>query len=202
MYVQEPSGVVGDAKLDRSGKEEHELRADTNIVDLNETGEKVDPTEVQALQEKVADLQSRNDELQRIGKSLEPLVAEAHLRDNDALVAFYTGLPSFSLLMTIYFHHIASPAILDTARTRLSKFQQFMAVLTKLRLGLTDQDIAYHFRFSQPTLCRNFKKWIDAMYICLKPLVVWPDCDDFQKTICRWSFGHNLVNVLLSQIAL
>ena len=136
---------------------------------------------VQALQEKVADLQSRNDELQSIVESPEPLVAEAHLKDNDALVAFYTGLPSFSLLMTIY--HIASPAILDTARTRLSKFQQFMDVLMKLRLGLTDQDIAYRFRVSQPTISRNFKKWIDAMYIRLKPLMVWPDRDDVRKTM-------------------
>ena len=70
--------------------------------------------------------------------------------------------------MTIY--HIASQAILDTARTQLSKLQQFMAVLTKLILGLTDQDIAYRFRISQPPISRNFKKWIDAMYIRLKTI--------------------------------
>ena len=107
MYVQESSGVVRDAKLDHSGKEEHEIRADTNIVDLNETGEKTDPAvvqalqgkvealqeEVQALQEKVADLQSRNDELQSIVESPEPLVAEAHLKDNVAFVAFIQVYP-------------------------------------------------------------------------------------------------------------
>ena len=69
----------------------------------------MDPAEVQALQEKTADLQSRNDKLPSIIESPEPLVAEAHLRDNDALVAFHTGLPSFSLLMTVY--HIARPWI-------------------------------------------------------------------------------------------
>ena len=48
----------------------------------------MDPAEVQALQEKVADLQSRIDELQNTVKSPEPLLAEAHSRNNNALVAF------------------------------------------------------------------------------------------------------------------
>ena len=46
----------------------------------------MDSAEVQALQKKIADLQSRNDELPGIVESPKPLVAEAHLRDNPALV--------------------------------------------------------------------------------------------------------------------
>ena len=56
-------------------------------------------------------------------------------------------------------------------------------VLMKLRLNLTNQDIAYRFGVHQSSVSRNFRKWIDVMYIRLKPLIKWPECEDLLKTM-------------------
>ena len=65
----------------------------------------------------------------------------------------------------------------------LSKFEEFIAMLMKLRLGLFDQDLAYRFGVHQSTISRNFRKWIDAMFIRLKPLIKWPGREELQKTL-------------------
>ena len=60
------------------------------------------------------------------------------------------------------------------ANSTLSNFQQFVVVLAKLRLNLTNQDIGYRFDVHQKTISKMFKKWIKFMYIRLKPLIKWP----------------------------
>jgi len=56
-------------------------------------------------------------------------------------------------------------------------------VLMKLRLNLADQDLAYRFGVSQSLVSKNWKKWIDAMYIRLKPLIKWPDREQLMRTM-------------------
>ena len=63
---------------------------------------------------------------------------EASFQDNDAKVKFYTGLPSFAVLMAI-FRYVSMP-VLDGPRTSLTKFELFMMVLLKLQCNLADQD--------------------------------------------------------------
>ena len=48
-------------------------------------------------------------------------------------------------------------------RSSLSKFQQFFAVLMKLRLSLSDQDIAYRFGVSQS--CNHRQEEVDQQYV-------------------------------------
>ena len=86
---------------------------------------------------------------------------ESSFKGNDAKVRFYTGLTSFGSLMAI-FSHVESH-VTEGPRSMLSKFEQFMMVLLKLRLNLMDQDIAYHFGVHQTTVSRNFKKWMDVL---------------------------------------
>ena len=50
------------------------------------------------------------------------------------------------------------------SRSVLSRFQQMMVVLMKLRLNLGDQDIAFRFGVNQSTVSRCFSEWIDVMY--------------------------------------
>ena len=56
-------------------------------------------------------------------------------------------------------------------------------VLLKLRLNLSDQDIAYRFGIHQSTVSRNFRKWIDVMYCRLKPLILWPEREILMQTM-------------------
>ena len=53
----------------------------------------------------------------------------------------------------------------------------------KLRLSLFDQDLSYRFGIHQSTVSRNFRRWIDMMFIRLKPLIRWPGREELQKTM-------------------
>ena len=99
---------------------------------------------------------------------------------NGDAIKFYTGLPSYSLLKTVF--DFVSP--LDKHHnSALPLFQQFLMTLVKLRLNLCDQDLAYRFGVSQSTVSRNFRKWIDIMYIRLKPTIQWPSREAVTKTM-------------------
>jgi len=86
-----------------------------------------------------------------------PLSQDA-FKDDDQKVNFYTGLPSFQILMVIF--NFVSPHVKHgSSKTHaLSKFEEFIATLMKLRLGLFDQDLAYRFGVNQSTISRNFRK--------------------------------------------
>ena len=94
---------------------------------------------------------------------------------------FYTGLPSFNLLMTVFSY--ISAHVINGPRSSLTKFQQFLMVLVKLRLNLATQDMAYRFGVHQSSVSRNIRKWIDVMYIRLKPLIKWPEREELLKTM-------------------
>ena len=65
----------------------------------------------------------------------------------------------------------------------LSVFQEFLLTLMKMCLNLHDQDLAYRFGVSQSTVSRCFRKWIDIMYIRLKPTIHWPSREEVSKTM-------------------
>ncbi len=79
------------------------------------------------------------------------------------VIKFYTGLPSYSRLKVLF--EYVSSGIMESKCSALSLFQQFLVVLMKLRLNVPDQDIAYRFGVSQSVISKNFKKWINVMYI-------------------------------------
>ena len=91
-------------------------------------------------------------------------------------VKFYTGLPSFTVLIAIF-------NFITTHGSRTHSFREYIAVLMKLRLSLYDQDIAYRFGIHQSNVSRHFRKWIDIMFIRLKPLIKWPQREELQKTM-------------------
>ena len=55
----------------------------------------------------------------------------------------------------------------------------------KLRLNLCDKDLHVAFRFgvSQSAVLKNFRKWIDLMYVRLYPTIQWPSREAVVKTM-------------------
>ena len=62
----------------------------------------------------------------------------------------------------------------------------------KLRLNLMDLDLAYQFGIiSKSTVSKIMKRWLEIMYVCLRPLVKWLDCNQLRKTMpgkFKWAF--------------
>ena len=131
-------------------------------------------------------LQEERSQLRELTSQSESKVAQLSLSqesfmENDAKVKYYTGLPNFATLMALF--NFLSPCIEIGNRSVLSLFQQLIIVLLKLCLNVGDQDIAYRFCVNQSTISRCFNKWIDAMYVRLKPLIKWPGRDELMKTM-------------------
>lgn len=105
---------------------------------------------------------------------------EASLEDNNKMIKYYTGLPDYHTLKSVYEFVFPVP---QDSRSSLTTFQQFCAVLMKFRLGLGDQDLAYRFGVDQSTMSRYIKKNIDILYIRLQPLVKWPERPELMETM-------------------
>ena len=58
-----------------------------------------------------------------------------------------------------------------------------MVVLVKLQINVGDQDLAFRCGVNQSTISRYFSKWIDVMYVRLKPLIKWPERHQLRKTM-------------------
>ena len=56
----------------------------------------------------------------------------------------------------------------------LSMEDEFLLVMMKLRLGLTNLDIAMRFRISEGTVFDIFPTWINFLYVRLGSLKIWP----------------------------
>ena len=65
----------------------------------------------------------------------------------------------------------------------MTRFQQLLLCLMKLRLGLSGQDIAYRFKVHKSTVSRTFLYVINVLYIKLKCLIIRPDRDSLLKTM-------------------
>ena len=77
--------------------------------------------------------------------------SEHALKSDDQKVKFYTGLPSFFILISV-FNLVSTHSHSD--KFALSKFREFMVTLMKLRLSLFNQDLGYRFGLHQTTISR------------------------------------------------
>ena len=68
-------------------------------------------------------------------------------------LTYYTGLDSVGALKALF--NFISPHIKEHHLSSLSKFNQFLMILMKLRHNFTDQDLGYRFGVSQSTVSKN-----------------------------------------------
>lgn len=65
------------------------------------------------------------------------------LEERPDMVQFYTGLPSFIILCTL--RTLLEASVSHTSRNALTKFQEMMVFLMRLRLNMPLQDLAYRY---------------------------------------------------------
>jgi hypothetical protein len=107
-----------------------------------------------SMESEIQRLLEENNKLKNICN--ETVFSPEYFIDNNEKVKYYTGLPNYNVLMAVcrlLEHHIPI-----TDRSSLSKFQQLILTLIKLRLSLSVQDISYRFKVSIPTVSRVFFK--------------------------------------------
>lgn len=94
------------------------------------------------LKEKKHEIQERCKELEDAKSKLNTLnFSQASLSNDDSKVKYYTGLPSFAVLLAVF--NLVNSGVEVTSRFVLSLFQQMILVLMKLRLNFGDQDLAF-----------------------------------------------------------
>ena len=59
-------------------------------------------------------------------------------------------------------------------RRALSPKNEFFLTLCRLRCNLMEDDLAYRFKISQPTVSRIFTTWVNFLYYKLKEIPIWP----------------------------
>ena len=133
----------------------------------------------------------------KIEQQLPPFCEES-LKD-DSSVNFYTGLPNLKILKAIFDHVCVTLPSEKALLCKLTKFQEFMLVMIKMRLDSPVVDLAYRFGVSPATVSRILLKWLTQMDIRLRSLIIWPERDDLQKTMPKCfqlSFGKKVAIII------
>ncbi|XP_055492695.1 uncharacterized protein LOC129697960 [Leucoraja erinacea] len=142
-----------------------------------------------------AQLYQKNKELTKARQEAAKIkLTQESLSKDDKKVRFYTGLPTFAVLMLIY-DYVKDKL---TKRRSLTHFQQLLIVLMKLRLAVPHEDLAYRFLVSNATISRVFTSGIDALH-GLSKLIIWPERDVLWKTMpmqFRRTFGKRVAVII------
>ena len=82
-------------------------------------------------------------ELQMQLKNATSLLGARIIKDDDKKTCFYTGLPTYKVFYGIF--TLLEPIVTSNSRlkSRLLLVDELFMVLMKLRLGITNEDIAY-----------------------------------------------------------
>ena len=117
-------------------------------------------------------------------------------RNDNSRVKYYTGLPNFKTLMVVF---ELTYKFVKCGKS-LTPFQEMIIVLSKLRLNLGLQNIAYRCQISLATVSRIIRRWIFTMDIRLTPCcIVWPEREDLRKTMplsFKRSFGSKVAVII------
>ena len=99
------------------------------------------------------------------------------LQGNDVKILYYTGISNWEIFLVV-FGYVWSDL---PEKCRLSQFQQLLMTLMRLTHNFPLQDLGYCFSVHMRTISRVFNHVIDILYVKLKPLILWPECDVFAQ---------------------
>lgn len=177
----------------------HMQTSDSQDVDSTELHNDTEEDEQFAVKDVVTKLQSElkntqqklkvaEDQTEEIKKELEERkktdLTMDSLKDNPRAVHFYTGLPSFGVLMMIF--NLAQktlPSVRTHGNRKLSNFSEFLITLVKLRLNLRNKDLGFRFGVSETLISLTVHKWINILYVALNFLIRWPSKEEVRATL-------------------
>ena len=122
------------------------------------------------------------EELENLKQSQEAgnsVLSQSWFEADEERVKFYTGLTAMSVLMAVF--DLISPPLPE--RKSISKFQQLLITLMRLRLNLSVQDLAYRFGVHASTVSRVFQTCMHVMYTSMAFLVKWPEREELKMTL-------------------
>lgn len=96
------------------------------------------------------------------------------IEGDDKKTKFYTGFPNFKTFHAVF---LETSSKVKRKKTKLSKEDELLLTLVKLRRNLAMTDLAYRFNISQSSVTNIFHAWLDALYATLGGLVHWPETD-------------------------
>ena len=105
---------------------------------------------------------------------------EVSFSQDDEKVRLFTGFPTYPKLMVVF--NILNNYLMP--HSSLSKFQQYVLVLMKMRLDLSNIFLSYLFDTSSSTVSRIFSHVINVMYVRLVPVLVrWPAREELRLSL-------------------
>lgn len=132
-----------------------------------------------AMEEDLQNLRTENIELQEEVLIRSNVHSMEVFKDNDERVKYYTGLPTFSVMMALF--NLVEKAL--PKKQSVDKFQFLTMCLMRMRLNLPLQFLAYEFAISLSSASRYFAEAVNILYVKLGPLIQWPERETLRKTM-------------------
>ena len=106
---------------------------------------------------------------------------QVYFEENPKDILYYTGLSSHGTLKSLF--EYVKDAIKESKV--LTKFEQLLLCLIRLRLGVSVVDLSKRFQVSKTTVSRIFLDMLDVSYVYLKSLINWPERPELQISMPR-----------------
>ncbi|KAK0155423.1 hypothetical protein N1851_002225 [Merluccius polli] len=132
---------------------------------------------IEAMNSELQNLRTENIQLRSDVAHLSTTYDQSAFVDEDEMVLFFTGIPTYQNLVLFTFLSPHLPV------KSLDKFKQLMLTLMRLRLNVSTTFLSYAFNISIATASRIVTDVIDVMFIHMKPLIIWPEMEHLQKTM-------------------
>lgn len=124
-------------------------------------------------------------------------LSKAAFQRCEAKVVFYTGMHNFTQLNSLF--EVLGAYVSHNVNNSLSKFQELILFLMKLKLNLHNVDLGFRFGVSEATVSRIFHKWLHCAYYRLKAQIVWPERTPLHRTMPQAfynAFGTDVVVII------
>lgn len=96
---------------------------------------------------------------------------------------FLIGRPNISVY-DVLFDHATIGMNLQSVKQKLNPREELFLTLVKLKLNLLNKDLAQVWNIRH-NVCRTFHKWLQTLYVKLKPVIIWPEREDIRRTMSK-----------------